>query len=49
MSLCTHLYLDLVDGSPCTREDHPQDPGGHVYASSRGSEVDDRHREGGHG
>lgn len=49
MTLCTHRFLDLVDGAPCTREDHPDQPSGHVYASSSGSHVDDRHPDGGHG
>lgn len=47
--ICAHRYLDNVDGLPCIREDHPENPGGHVYKDGRGSELNDRHGEEGHG
>lgn len=46
---CTHRYLDSPDGAPCTRDAHPENPGGHVYASANGSDLNDRHGEQGHG
>lgn len=33
----------------CTAGDHPDNPRGHVFRSSTGSEIDDKHSEGGHG
>lgn len=48
---CLHRRDNAPDGMACTREDpHDADAlGGHVYRSSSGSDVDDRHTEGGHG
>lgn len=46
---CTHRMLDLPDGTPCTLDAHPGNPGGHVYISRDGSSVDDGHEDGGHG
>lgn len=42
---CTHTLFNL-GGTPCTRPD--AHTSGHVYVSSTGSEVDDRHTGGGH-
>jgi hypothetical protein len=36
---------DLV----CVAGEHSSNPRGHVYRSSSGSDVDDKHSEGGHG
>lgn len=38
---CAHVRGRLV----CTREPHPDQPGGHVYVSSDGSSTPDRHVE----
>lgn len=47
--MCQHRIAggELV----CTRTDphDPDAPGGHIYQSNSGSDVDDRHPEGGHG
>lgn len=40
MNACTHRYLDDPDGVPCTRQEHPENPGGHTYA---GVSVPDGH------
>ena len=32
MTVCAHLFDDT--GLQCTREDHPQEPRGHVYHST---------------
>lgn len=45
--MCDHRFLDDPDGLVCTRED-PHDVG-HTYATASGSEVNDKHPEGGHG
>jgi hypothetical protein len=42
---CAHLKDGY--GLPCTRDDHPAEPRGHIYET--GSWVDDSHAEGGHG
>lgn len=49
MPLCAHRFLNAPDGSPCTSEEHPTNPGGHTYATKDGSAANDRHTEGGHG
>jgi hypothetical protein len=46
--MCQHT-LDDAGLLLCTREAHPENPGGHVYVSSTGSDLDDRHGEVGHG
>lgn len=43
MNRCAALLGNLR----CTRNEH--DGRGHVYVSSSGSDVDDRHTDGGHG
>jgi hypothetical protein len=43
MTACAHRLLDAPNGSPCTREEHPDHPNDHVYKDSHGSDVADRH------
>lgn len=44
---CAHPMWGEPGGLPCTR-DVGHDPG-HVYLDPHGSDVDDRHTDGGHG
>lgn len=45
--MCDHRMLNDPTGLTCTRDDC--DGRGHVYHSSSGSQVDDKHPDGGHG
>ncbi|MDP3889842.1 hypothetical protein [Nocardioides sp.] len=44
---CAHPMWGEPGGLPCTR-DAGHDPG-HIYHDPHGSDVDDRHNDGGHG
>ena len=40
MTTCAHRFLDLADGLPCSRPEHPDHPHDHVYL---GTSVADQH------
>lgn len=39
--MCPHRFLDLPDGLRCSREDHPERPGDHVYQASSVGDAHD--------
>lgn len=41
MTRCAHRYLGNPDGSPCTRQEHPENPGGHTYAGFTAPDAHD--------
>ena len=49
--MCDHRLWGAIDGLVCIRTTphDPHAPGGHQYAASSASDLDDRHDDGGHG